>query len=155
MSYNIVDLIDKLIQIEDKIAGLYNEIKSNKSLPVTLQILAKALYREEGRHVRYYKELKLVLNNLTLSEFDISIYDKVSFLIDSFKNTIYSPEFFKPTDLINFALDIENKYLAVLIDIRGRMVKSEKDLNTDEYRYISSFIKEKKGHIRSIEHLID
>lgn len=153
MSYSIIDLISKLIRIEEKVASLYRGVRDDRKSSVTLQILARALYREEERHIKYYQQLREELNKVFLSDFEVGVYDKVSFLVDSFRNTILFPEVVKTADLINFALDFENKYLAVLIDIRGRMVKSEKDLNTDQYKYISLFIKEKKGHIKNIEHL--
>lgn len=153
MAYNIVDLIGKLISIEERIANLYKQIKNNKTLPLTLQILARALYKEEERHINYYHQLRDELKGIKLSDFEVDIYDKVSFLVDSFKNTIIIPELTRPIDLINFALDFESKYMAVLIDIRGRTIKNEKDLNTDQYKYISCFIKEKKGHIKNIEQL--
>jgi hypothetical protein len=153
MAYNIVDLIYKLIRIEEKVAGLYKGVRDNRNVPVTLQILARALYKEEERHIKYFQHLQEELKGVYLSDFDVGVYDKVSSLVDSFRNTIIYPEVVKTADLINFSLDFESKYLAVLIDIRGRMVKSEKDLDTEKYKYISSFIKEKKGHINNIEHL--
>ena len=84
MAYNVLDLLNKAINIAEKRKRTYNEAILNISKNSSLYILINVLIKNIDRTIEYYKKLKLETNTVTGEEIDFDIYDKISFLINEF-----------------------------------------------------------------------
>lgn len=154
MAYTVIDIMKKLSYIEEKAYLIYRELVYQSDNIPKLKILASVLAKEEKRHIEYYKTLIEKLENKPVHEIDIDIYDKVSFLLDSFKSKITNPQTLKVGDLVEYSLDFERKNLAVLLDIQGRLVRSEADTETITYKTLIDIIKQEKTHIINLEKFV-
>lgn len=154
VAYTVIDIMKKLSYIEEKAYLIYRELVYQSDNIPKLKILASVLAKEEKRHIEYYKTLIEKLENKPVHEIDIDIYDKVSFLLDSFKSKITNPQTLKVGDLVEYSLDFERKNLAVLLDIQGRLVRSEADTETITYKTLIDIIKQEKTHIINLEKFV-
>jgi rubrerythrin len=154
VAYTVIDIIKKLSYIEEKACLIYRELVYQSDNIPKLKILASVLEKEEKRHVEYYKTLVEKLENEHVHEIDIDIYDKVSFLLDSFKSRITNPQTLQVGDLVKYSLDFERKNLAVLLDIQGRLVRSEADTETITYKTLIDIIRQEKTHIINLEKFV-
>lgn len=154
MSYNVLDLLDKAINISKKKKGLYSsalvDVPKNSSLYIFLNILIKDM----DKTIDYYKSLKLETNSLTGEEIDFVIYDKISFLINEFDQKIFIPEKLNTKTLLNVSLDIEKNVLALFIDIQGRLVKNKEDTKTNAYKILSKVILKKDKKVKDLQNFI-
>jgi bacterioferritin (cytochrome b1) len=151
MAYTVIDIIEKMIIIEDKARSMYLSIAEGSSDNITLKLVAQALAKQEERHIVFYKGIKSSIDEEQIAEIDFTVYDRISSIIDNFKSMMSSPQTKNVKELINFALDFEKRNLALLIDIQGRLVRSIKDEHTITYKLISAMIEEEKSHISDIE----
>jgi rubrerythrin len=150
MGYTILDLIEKMILIEEKVCSMYREMAlflKHSGMKVVCEVLA----REEERHIQYYKVFKGQLLQEDVVEIDFYIYDKVSFLLDSFKYRLEKPKAENTLELIKFALELEKENLALLLDIQGRLVQKEADTKTITYRALNDIIEEERSHVGNLE----
>lgn len=154
MSYNVLDLLDKAINISKKKKGLYSSalvaVPKNSSLYLFLNILIKDM----DKTIDYYKSLKLETTSLTGEEIDFVIYDKISFLINEFDQKIFIPEKLNTKTLLNVSLDIEKNVLALFIDIQGRLVKNKEDTKTNAYKTLSKVILKKDKKVKDLQNFI-
>lgn len=149
MSYNVLDLVDKAINIADRKKTLYSQfINSND---IHLKILATVLLKNSEKTIEFYKNFKIVYNNELDEEIDFSIYDRISFLVNEFKSKISPPTILNNKDLFLFALDFEKQVLGLYLDIQGRLIKNEKDSQSAAYKVLSDIIFHKKQNIQSLE----
>lgn len=153
MSYNILDVLDKLIFIQKEIRETYKEIKT-KTKDNKINILSSVLIKEEERHIEYYKKLKEKFTNELDENIDFDIYDKISFLINQFKERLYYKSPNNVRELLEFALECEEQNKALLIDIQGRLVKNKEDSQTIAYKVLSIIIKEEEKHVKNIKFFI-
>jgi hypothetical protein len=84
VAYNVIDLIDKSIDIEEKRKKLYESIGRGKEDYSDIKIMSRVLIKEAEKTINYYKDLKKTLVDTDLEDIDFWTYDKMSFL----KNTI-------------------------------------------------------------------
>ena len=157
MNYTVSDLIEKLIGIEKNSLDIYSEIeemsKDNESKAIN--IFARAIKQEELKHKDYYENLKKELNKEELNEeIDFFLYDKVAKILYEFKNQIRIPQIYNVQDLLKYALDFEKNNIWILLDIKGRLLGSLKDVNNNVYKVLSKIISEEKEHEKMFSQLI-
>lgn len=151
MGYSILDLIDKFIDIEKKGFEMYNEIEKSSSDSIRIKSISKILAKEEKRHIKFFKDLKNTIEEFdNIDEIDFLTYDKAAFLINKFKNNIAPKNFNDSKEIVNFALEFERENLALLIDVQGRIVKDEDDINTTTYNALSKIIEEERKHVDNL-----
>ncbi|MGY0373862.1 hypothetical protein [Clostridium sp. JNZ J1-5] len=153
MGYTILDLIDKFIEIEEKGFNIYNTILNMEHKDNRVKSIAMVLAKEEERHIKYYKALKNQLKG-NEEEIDFIAYDKASFLVNKYKESINVESFKESKEILLSALDLENQNLALLIDIQGRIVKSREDSQGVTYKILSRIIKEEHKHIDNLKPFI-
>ncbi len=152
MSYTVKDILERLIDLESEMTVLYNNIsniKTDKSYE-PFKIMAKVMAKEEGRHAIYFSNLKNNISEQDDIEIDVSTYDKVSQLMYEFKSKIYAPQIMHISELLKFVLNFEEENVALLIDIRGRLVKKDKDDTKHSYKVLSELIEEEKKHVENL-----
>jgi hypothetical protein len=154
MAYNVLDLLDKAINIAEKRKKIYNEELTNISKDSSLYILMNVLIKNVDRTIEYLEKLKLETDNLTGEEIDFDIYDKISFLINEFNQKLFIPENLNIKTLLESSLDIEKNVLALYIDIQGRLVKKKEDTETNVYKLLSRVILQKEKKIKDLQTFI-
>lgn len=151
IAYNIYDVLDKLIIIENKSIGMYKQIAATKNEYPSIKIVAKVLAREEEKHVKSYDNLKESLKEKELDEIDFDVYDKISGLISEFQSRIIMPNIYNVKELILSALVLESQYLALLVDIQGRMVKKKEDVERISYKVLEGLLEDEKKRINNLK----
>ena len=151
MSYTIKDVLDKLIDIEKEMSKLYSNISNidNKNYD-NFKVLCKVMAREEGRHVAYFDQIKSSITVEDNVEIDIFTYDKISQAIAQFKSKIDIPNLKNIKELIEFMVNFEKENAALLINLRGKLVKKSDDTEKDSYKILTTLIEEENKHIKSL-----
>jgi rubrerythrin len=152
--YTVIDLIDKLIEIEKSGNELYIRMSANAQAEERVKIVAKVFSNQESKHVDIYENLRKSVYEYKDIEVDFNIYDKAVKLIYEFSRLKITKDITKVKDLLEFSLMFEKENLALVLSIRGLFVKSQQDLDTGNYKILSEIIKEEQKHIRDIEALL-
>lgn len=151
MGYNVVDLIDKAINIAIRKRAIYENIEQEKRNTPCIQIISKVLLKQTDKTIEYYKTLKKEVADKEFEEIDFGIYDKMSFLINEFNKKIYIIEVSNVRDYLKFSLDLERDIHSLFIDIQGRFVKNSSDIHTKTYEILGDMINTKAEYIKTIE----
>lgn len=156
MGYTIYDLIEKLIDIEKSALQLYIKIEEEyRTKSRSISIVTKAIAKQEEKHIEYYEKLKIDLEkDLKNENIEVYLYDKVAKLLIEFKMYIDIPKIDVVQDLIKYSLEFEKNNIALLLDIQGRLLEKEDDVNNNVYKVISNIINEEQGHKKMFETLI-
>lgn len=104
-----------------------------------------------NKSIQYYKNLKEEIKNLPLEEIDFVIYDKISFLIDTFNRKEIVTESMSAKDILECCLNFQKDTLALYIDIQGRLIKNENDVKAKTYKIIEDMIREKEKYVKDLE----
>lgn len=152
--YTIVDLIDKLIEIEKSGYELYMEMSANSQAEERVQIVAKVFSNQESKHRGIYESLRNSAYAYKDIEIDFNIYDKAAKLIYEFSKFKTKKSITNIKELIEFSLMFEKENLALVLSIRGLFVKSQQDLDKGKYKILSQIIEEEQKHVRDIEALL-
>jgi oligoribonuclease NrnB/cAMP/cGMP phosphodiesterase (DHH superfamily) len=151
MGYNVIDLINKAINIAIKEKTIYENIGKEKCNIPSIKIMSKVLIQEVDKNIHHNESLKKELADLNFEEIDFGIYDKISFLINQFNAKIYVTEVVNVRDFLKFSLDFQKDVYSLLIDIQGRFVKNTSDTDTRTYKILSDMVNNKTKHIAILE----
>lgn len=153
MGYNIIDIINKSINIAVRRKAEYEDIgkKCNKQ---SIKIMSVVLVKQLDKSIQYYEKLKKVTSGMEFEEIDFVIYDKMSFLIDEFNRKVYKPEINNVRDYLKFFLDLEKDLYSLLVDVQGRFVKDTSDVSTKTYTILSHIINNEASHISTLEKML-
>jgi hypothetical protein len=151
MGYNVIDVINKAINIAIRKKAIYESLGQIKCDIPSVEILSKVLVKEIDRTIKYYEELK---NEVMVEEIDFYVYDKMSFLIDEFSKKPYDTEVNNIKEYLKFSLSLEKDGKALLIDVQGRFVKNASDIHTKTYKILSDMINHKENLITTLEKII-
>jgi hypothetical protein len=153
LGYNIIDVLDKAIDIAHKRKRLYTEISNQKNQPPAVRIIAKVLADTVDTTFLYYEKLKKEVKDKEIEVIDFFIYDKISFLISQFNLRIHDADIKTSKELISFSLNFESEILALFLDIQGRLIKTAADANSSTYLILSDMIQTKTKLIHNLENL--
>lgn len=151
--YNILDILDKLIVIEEKGYHMYHSITLREDVNERVKVVARILTDQETKHMRLYKQIKAITEAGDLPSIDFDIYDQASQLLFNFIH----PTLLHITDiqqLLQFALDYEKQNLALVMSIQGLLVRGLGGSSSVTYNVLTKIIEEEKKHIRDIESFI-
>jgi len=151
--YTILDILDKLIVIEEKGYRMYYSISSRKDIDEKIKLVAKILADQESKHLQLYKKIKGITEEGELPSIDFDIYDQTSQLLSNFLH----PTLLDVADiqqLLQFALDYEKQNLALVMSIQGLLVRGLNGSSSVTYNVLGEIIEEEKKHIRDIEGFI-
>lgn len=151
MAYNVIDLINKSIDMEERRKKLYENIGKQQKEHSSIKIMSKVLIKNIDKTINHYKDLNRELKNIELEEIDFWTYDKISFLINQYNKKQYEISFDNVGDYISFSLNIEKDMYSLLIDIQGRFVKDISDTYTKTYEILSDIISNRAKHIEALE----
>ncbi len=151
--YNIVDLLDKLIILEQKGSEMYRLISIMEGLDKKIKVVARVLANEEKRHEQIYRNYKDKIEKMDLPFIDFDIYDKASNLINNFNYPV-SENMKDIQELLSFALDFEKQSISLIISIQGLLIRDTNDSSSITYKVLTQIIKEEEKHIEDIERFI-
>lgn len=154
MGYNVMDVINKAINIAIRKKAIYESIGQRKCDIPSIEIISKVLAKEIDKTIKYYEELKNEVSEVKFEEIDFYIYDKISFLIDEFNKKIYATEINSIKEYLKFSLALEKDGKSLLIDVQGRFVKNTSDIYTKTYKTLSAMINNKENLISMLEKVI-
>jgi hypothetical protein len=154
VGYNIIDVIEKAINIEKKgKIQIQREIAENEIIPA-IKLISKILCNEIDETIRYYENLKEEVKNIEAEEIDIRTYDKISFLINEFNKRIYQINVVSVRNFLKSLLDLSKDKYSLFIDIQGRLVNNSGNAKTKTYDVLSKIIKKMQNQINDIEKTI-
>lgn len=154
MGYNVIDLINKSINISIRKKAIYENIEQKKCDISSMDIVSTILIKQINNTIRYYEDLKKEVGDESFEEIDLGIYDKISFLINEFNKRLYEPQINNVRDFLVFSLNLEKDTYSLLIDIQGRFVKYASDIHTETYKILSEMINNKADFIKTLERII-
>lgn len=152
--YTILDVIDRIIEIEEKSLEFYKMLKKSPNVAQRVKLTAGVFIREETRHIEIYENIKKDVENLDNIQIDFHIYDSVSKLISEFKKSLSYFETNDVKSLLNSALDFEQKNLALVIRIQGLIVTKKEDVENNSYKVLTRIIQEEEKHIELLKTFI-
>lgn len=152
MAYTVKDVLEKLIEIEKDMSSVYyNLSKTNNGKFESFKVLAKVMGKEEEKHSLYFKKIADNIGKNENIEIDFFTYDKISQRIYEFKNRINVPEVDKINNLIGFIMNFEKENLALLLDLRGKLIKNSEDDQKYNYKILSLLVNDEKKHVKDLE----
>ncbi len=154
MPYTIVDLLDKFISIEHAGYKMYMEIIKMNNVPEKIKTIARVFAIEEEKHIETYKQIKNKMESEPNIEVDLHIYDKASTLIYQFSKLNKISDLPSSKSLLEFCLEFEKSNLALLLSIRGILIRTTGDEDSVSYKAISELVDEEYKHIKNIEYFI-
>lgn len=154
MGYNVVDLINKSINIAIRKRTIYENVGQRQCDIPSIGIMSKILAKEIDKSIKYYETLKSELSEGKSEEIDFYIYDKMSFLIDEFNKKIHAAELNNIKEYLRFSLNLEKDAKSLFIDVQGRYVRNANDINTKTYKTLSNMIINKEKLITSLEKIV-
>ena len=154
MGYNVLDIIDKAIDIQNRRKIILKSVVSEHKTKATIILMCKVLCNQIDEIISYYHELEDEIRDTEFEEIDIIIYDKISFLINEFNNKIYYQDIENAKDYLKFLLNLAKDTYSLFIDIQGRLVKNINDTSTKTYDILSKIINNIKKQIETIEKTI-
>ena len=154
MGYNVLDIIDKAIDIQNRRKTILKSVVSEHKTKATIILMCKVLCNQIDEIISYYHELEDEIRDTEFEEIDIIIYDKISFLINEFNIKIYYEYIENVKDYLKFSLNLAKDTYSLFIDIQGRLVKNINDTSTKTYDILSKIINNIKKQIETIEKTI-
>lgn len=154
MGYNVIDLIDKAINISIRKKAIYEHIGQRKDEIPSIEMASTILIKQIDNTIRYYETLKMETGDGTFEEIDLSIYDRISFLINEFNKKIYEPQINNIRDFLEFSLASEKDTYSLFVDMQGRFIKNTSDIHTKTYKILSDMIKNKVELITTLEKIV-
>ena len=128
MGYNVVDIINKAVDIAIRRKTVYENVGKEKCDIVSIRILSMVLMKEVDRTIEQYEALLKEINDIDFEEIDFLTYDKISSLINNFnEGSIDIEDINNVRVYIKLSLDIEK---SLLMDIQDGFVKIKSDIHT-------------------------
>jgi len=150
MSYTIIDVIDSLIDIEINAVKIYETISINAADNPKLHLVANVLLTEEKRHIDYYEKIKSHLQNDSSTILDDKSYSKISTHIFEFNKMIKSLSTKSITELLEYALVMENVNVGLLKQIESDVGNKNYTNNKIILEILSEMIKQEEQHVKNI-----
>ncbi|SUY46933.1 Uncharacterised protein [Clostridium putrefaciens] len=155
--YTVVDIIDNLSEIEKMYINFFHEVSDSDSKISSFKLVANALGKTKQNHMNFYYNLRNKMKGEEFIEVDMHDYDKISKSISEFKYSFKFSFKFKCNidviELIKISLSIEKDNIALLLIIRGILVKDKNYKYKKIYECLSYIIEDKNKYILQLEKL--
>ncbi|WP_373898034.1 hypothetical protein ACER0A_009420 [Haloimpatiens sp. FM7315] len=153
MSYNVLDIIDRSIDICNKILNNYRKINDKQVTNNSLKIVTKVFISRETERIKFYEDLKNRIEKENISDIDFFIYDKISSLMAEFNSNLIAKEHKNVKDFMTCVISMNKDCRALFIDIRGRMIQKKEDGESFEYKILTDIIRMEEKYILELEML--
>jgi hypothetical protein len=149
--YTGLDLMEKLILQAKWRKQIWANLKK-KEKDVGKKILLKMLRDKTSRDITYYEQLTVQMKTQEAEIIDFFIYDKVASLMNQYKARIESiPQLKTKNEIINFAIELEEGMIALLLDIQGRLVQKSEAEDTRIYKLLLEMIDQKSKYVDELK----
>ncbi|MCB2307243.1 hypothetical protein LGL08_01335 [Clostridium estertheticum] len=153
--YTIIDLIDKLAEIDKEQYELYLRISQYIKFEARLQVMSKVFSNQEKKHLIMFEELKKISSTYDDIEIEFGTYDRAVELIYEFSKIKTKNHINNVEELFNAALIFEKENLALVIIIIGLFVKLHNHVETRNYIILSQIMKEEQSHVNLIQDILE
>jgi len=154
MGYTAIDIIDKAINIENKRKIINKNIVAKNQVSPAIKLISKVLCTKIDEIIKYYEELKEEIKDTELEEIDVRTYDKMSFLMNEFNESVFAPKVTNVREYLECSLELANNKYSLFIDMQGRLFNNTSDTNTKTYEILSKIIINISNQITTIEKTI-
>ena len=153
MSYNVIDIINKCIYIENEQKKMFEVFLDDDNASIKLQVLVKVFLKDTDRIINYYNQLKEEILEYELEEIDIRTYDKIAFLMNEHNIRMHSVNLNKvsPREYLKIFLELARDKQSLFIDLQGRFYNNARDSQSNTYKVLSKIIEYTKRHTKMIE----
>lgn len=154
MGYNIIDIINKAIDIENRRKYIIKDSTKENQVSPVVELISKVLCNEIDEIIKYYKELKEEIENVEVEDIDVRTYDKMSFLINEYNERMYELKVTNVREYLKCTLDLTKNKYSLFMDIQGRLVNNTSNTGTKTYEILSKIITNISKQIKTIEKTI-
>lgn len=157
MGYNVIDVIDKAINIANERKTKHKNIGKQKGDVQSIKIMSTVFVKQADKTIEYYETLKKELKSLKFEDIDFDVYDRMSFLVNEFNKKEYLEEINGIKDVkdyLKFSLNLEKDIYSLFVDIKGRFVKNTSDVNTKTYEILSKIVDNKANSVSMLEKVL-
>lgn len=153
MGYDIRDVIDKALNVASKRKELYTSLMDINP-DIRVRFVINTLLIQVDKDINSFHGIRHSITDEFAEEIDFDIYDKISSLVYQFNRTLIKPNIRNSDELLEFALDVEEKLYALFVDIQGRLVKDGSLVESQAYLMLTEIIKVKEKNIKNIRYFI-
>lgn len=156
MGYSVIDILEKVIMLENKIQNNINEaIDLNSKNVNMLNALSKVLKKESDKRVKIFNSIVDENKNKDLAEIDFMSYDKISFLFNEYNQKMMYRKVDNPKEYLIYAKDLALEKYSLLVDIQGRLMNNTQDNFSNTYDVLTELIKNTENQIDTFKKVIN
>lgn len=154
MGYNIIDIIDKAVEIDERILSLIEDVEKNEETNTKIVIMSKVVEKQMITKLDEYKKIREKATEESLEDIDFFVYDKISFLINEFNKKESELDMTNLKSYVKSIISIKKEEDALFLDIKGRLVNSEFGYNKENYNFIVKIIEIIEKFIYNLESIV-
>lgn len=156
MGYNVIDIINKCIYIENDKRKMFEVFLDDDNVSMKLKVLIKVLVKDMDRIINYYNQLKEEILESELEEIDFRTYDKISFLMNEYNIRMHSINLnnVSAREYLEIFLELARDKQSLFIDLQGRFYNNAKDSQGNTYKILSRIIEYTKHHTEMVEKMV-
>lgn len=152
--YSFLDVLERLISMRSEMIDQVESLISDPEVPINEAFGLKMLKREMQRRLdEYLKFKKGVADSAAKLMLDHFVYDKISFICNTFKkNSMILTK--GEHGYRDSAARREGEFYALIVDIKGRIVNASMELNDDVYIAMELFLDEEEDYLKGLQKFI-
>lgn len=155
MAYNVLDIVDKAITVDNKSKEIINKEAKIKSEIKVIQLMNKVMSEQLDISISYYEGVKRQLQGRDLKDVDFMTYDKISFLVNEFLSKLHFPKLNNAIDYLMFTYELSKERYSLFVDIQGRLVNNTGDTSSEIYVILTGIIDNINEQIIKIEEVLN
>ncbi|MBE6051124.1 MAG: hypothetical protein E7214_10865 [Clostridium sp.] len=152
MGYNIIDIIDKTVEIDERILSLIEDVEQKNNMKIF--VMSKVVEKQMNNKIDGNKKIKKDAIEKNLEDIDFFVYDKISFLINEFNKKENELDITDIESYVKSIISIEKEEHALFLDVKGRLVNSEFGYNKENYNFIVKIIEIIERFILNLESIL-
>lgn len=151
MAYSILDILDSLIDIENKAITIFEELSAMSKADERLRVVSNIFILEEKRHVENYEELKKSLKAQDFPDIDLNTYSEISTFFNEFYRNLKPISAKTVKELLMYAYRLELHNSTLLSNILNLFASFKMNKVYKQcHDVISELIEEERKHVSNI-----
>lgn len=145
------DILNTFKQVEENFALFYSNISNIEGkYNEKIKNIAKVLAREEKRHVKFYEDLLVEFKNDPYIIIERDVYIKGKQLLMDFKKDINIKNIDLKTNLLETALNYEERNADIIKEIIDILEEQNLDINGKFISLLQTLLDEEKKHANNL-----
>lgn len=145
------DILNTFKQVEENFALFYSNISNIEGkYNEKIKNIAKVLAREEKRHVKFYEDLLVEFKNDPYIIIERDVYIKGKQLLMDFKKDINIKDIDLKTNLLETALNYEERNADIIKEIIDILEEQNLDINGKYISLLQILLDEEKKHANNL-----